>query len=126
MTITPPDNSQAKPDHPSATPWLGVVLLIAALATYRSRSAFRPSLPTEVNTHPFAEAKAVLAQRVPWLLAFAWPVPLTSVVRTPGFVCTTGTETAALCPFVAVTCMVVLVPGVSEVGACTMTRPLEE
>ena len=35
MTITPPDNSQAKPDHPSATPWLGVVLLIAALTAMR-------------------------------------------------------------------------------------------
>ncbi len=35
MTITPPNNSQAKPDHPSATPWLGVVLLIAALTAMR-------------------------------------------------------------------------------------------
>jgi 4-amino-4-deoxy-L-arabinose transferase-like glycosyltransferase len=35
VTITPPDNSQAKPDHPSATPWLAVVLLIAALTAMR-------------------------------------------------------------------------------------------
>ena len=35
MTITPPDNSQAKPDHPSAPPWLAVVLLIAALTAMR-------------------------------------------------------------------------------------------
>jgi len=28
VTITPPDNSQAKPERPSATPWLAVVLLI--------------------------------------------------------------------------------------------------
>ena len=35
MTITPPDNSQAKPDHASAPPWLAVVLLIAALTAMR-------------------------------------------------------------------------------------------
>ena len=57
--------------------WRGIwvlvlaVLLIAALAVYRSRSAYRLLLPAEVNTHPFAEARAVLAQREPWLLAFA-------------------------------------------------------
>ena len=57
--------------------WRGIwvlilaVLLIAALAIYRSRSAYRLLLPAEVNTHPFAGAKAVLAQREPWLLAFA-------------------------------------------------------
>ena len=57
--------------------WRGIwvlvlaVLLTAALAIYRSRSAFRLPLSAEVNTHPFADAKAVLAQRQPWLLAFA-------------------------------------------------------
>ena len=35
MTITPPDNSRTKPDHPSAPPWLAVVLLIAALTAMR-------------------------------------------------------------------------------------------
>jgi 4-amino-4-deoxy-L-arabinose transferase-like glycosyltransferase len=35
VTIAPPDNSQAKPDHTSATPWLAVVLLIAALTAMR-------------------------------------------------------------------------------------------
>ena len=57
--------------------WRGIwvlvlaVLLMAALAVYRSRSAYRPLLPAEVNPHPHAGAKAVLAQREPWLLAFA-------------------------------------------------------
>ncbi len=44
------------------------LLLIAALAVYRSRPAYRPLLPAGVN--PFAGAKAILAQREPWLLAF--------------------------------------------------------
>jgi 4-amino-4-deoxy-L-arabinose transferase-like glycosyltransferase len=35
VTIAPPDNSQAKPDRTSATPWLAVVLLIAALTAMR-------------------------------------------------------------------------------------------
>ena len=47
------------------------VLLIAALAIYRSRSAFRLPLTADASIHPFAEAKAALAQRQPWLLAFA-------------------------------------------------------
>ena len=57
--------------------WRGIwvlilaVLLLAALAVHRSRSAYRPHLPAEANAHPFAGATAVLAQREPWLLAFA-------------------------------------------------------
>jgi MFS family permease len=57
--------------------WRGIwmlvlaVLLIAALAIHRSRSAYRQLLPAEANTHPYADAKAVLARREPWLLAFA-------------------------------------------------------
>jgi predicted MFS family arabinose efflux permease len=57
--------------------WRGIwvlvlaVLLISALAIYRSRSAYRLLLPAELNTRPYASAKAVLARPEPWLLAFA-------------------------------------------------------
>ena len=51
--------------------WRGIwvlilaVLLIAALAIHRSRRAYRLPVPAIMNTHPFAGAKAVLAQREP-------------------------------------------------------------
>jgi cyanate permease len=57
--------------------WRGIwvlvlaVLLIAAMAVYRSRSAYRLPLSAEVNPHPFAGARVVLTQCEPWLLAFA-------------------------------------------------------
>jgi MFS family permease len=57
--------------------WRGIwvltlaVLLMAALAIYRSRCAYHLPTPAEVETHPFAAAKVTLAQLKPWLLAFA-------------------------------------------------------
>ncbi len=35
MTIAPPDNGQTRPVRPALPPWLGVVLLIAALTAMR-------------------------------------------------------------------------------------------
>jgi cyanate permease len=57
--------------------WRGIsvltlaVLLMAALAIYRSRCAYHLPTPAEVETRPFAAAKVTLAQLKPWLLAFA-------------------------------------------------------
>lgn len=47
------------------------VLLFASLAIYRSRSAYRLLPLAQADPRPFGAAKAVLAQREPWLLAFA-------------------------------------------------------
>lgn len=57
--------------------WRGIwgltlaVLLMAALAVYRSRFAYRLPRPAQVEPHPFASAKATLGQLQPWLLACA-------------------------------------------------------
>ena len=46
-------------------------LLMAVLAIYRSRPAYRLRRTAEAEPHPFAAAKVALARLTPWLLAFA-------------------------------------------------------
>ena len=57
--------------------WRGIwmldlaMLLLAILAVYRSRPAYRLPAPAVAQAHPFAEAKLALLQLKPWLLAVA-------------------------------------------------------
>jgi len=57
--------------------WRGIwvltlaVLLMAVLAIYRSRPAYRLPRTAGAEPHPFVAAKVALAQLKPWLLAFA-------------------------------------------------------
>jgi predicted MFS family arabinose efflux permease len=86
-------------------------LLTALVAVLRSRPAYRLPPPTEAEPHPFVAAKAVLAQRKPWLLAFAmstWTVQhFALIIWMPTFL----QEQRALSPLAVslLSCLMVLV-----------------
>ncbi|MCZ7654971.1 MAG: MFS transporter [Rhodocyclaceae bacterium] len=46
-------------------------ILLAAVAVYRLRPAYRLPPPSSVERHPFVTAKEALSQPEPWLLAIA-------------------------------------------------------
>ena len=86
-------------------------LLAALLAVLRSRPAYRLHAPAEAQPHPFAAAKAALAQPKPWLLACAmttWTIQhFALIIWLPTFL----QEQRALSPLAVslLSCLMVLV-----------------
>ncbi|MBZ0132526.1 MAG: MFS transporter [Rhodocyclaceae bacterium] len=86
-------------------------ILLAAVAVYRLRPAYRLPPPSSVERHPFVTAKEALSQPEPWLLAIAmatWTLQhYALIIWLPTFLL----EQRGLAPFTVamLTCLMVLV-----------------